>query len=150
MGQGASKPVDFEQLKALMPEISGWTRGKTSGQQMNMPVSFSQAEASYEKGDSSLKIEITDSALSQLLLMPLSMFMASGFEQKSDEGYTRASPIGGSPGFEEWTNDGKQGEVTAVVGGRFIVKATGRGVDGIEAVRKAVEAVNLSKLASLK
>lgn len=150
MAQGAAKPVDFEQLKAMLPEVGGWTRSDARGEQVNMPIAISRAEARYRKDDSEIELEITDTALSQLLLAPMSMFLVSGYEERSDDGYKRATKIGGQPGMEEWNARSKHGEVTAVVANRFIVKATGRDVADLAPVKQIVDAVSLSKLAGLK
>lgn len=150
MAQGAATPVDFEQLKAALPEVDGWTRSEARGEQVSMPVAMSRAEARYRQGDASIELEIMDSALSQLLLAPMSMFLASGYSERSDSGFKRAAKIGGQPGIEEWNSDSKRGEVTAVVSNRFIVKATGHDVADLAVVRKTVESVDFSKLSSLK
>ena len=150
MAQGAAKPVDFELLKGAMPEVGGWTRTNPRGEQVNMPVAISRAEARYTKDNSRVELEIVDTALSQLLLAPVSMFLGSGYSERSDDGFKRSAKIGGQPGFEEWNSENKSGEVTAVVGNRFIVKGTGHQVENLETVRGVVEAVDLGKLAALK
>ena len=78
-GGAAAKPVDFEQLKALAPDVDGWTRSNVKGEELSAPVAYSRAEAQYEKGDGHIELEITDSAMSQMLLAPMSMFLASGY-----------------------------------------------------------------------
>jgi uncharacterized phage infection (PIP) family protein YhgE len=152
MAQGsgaAAKSVDYEQLKALLPDVGGWTKTNPKGEEMSMPVSYSRAEAQYSKDPSHIDLEITDTALSQLLLAPMSIFLNSGFSERSDEGFKRATKVANQPGYEEWNVDSKRGEVTAVVNGRFVVHATGNDVDSIDPVRKVVESVDLSKLAAL-
>ena len=150
MAQGAAKPVPFEDLKALLPVVDGWTQSDAKGEEMNMPVAHSQAEARYRKDNSRIELTITDSALNQLLLAPMTMFLVSGYSERSDEGFKRAVKVGGQPGFEEWNKGSRRAEVTAVVGNRFVVSATGRDVDGVEVVRKVVESVDLNKLSGLK
>ncbi len=150
MAQGSAKVVDYEQLKALLPEMGGWTRTDAKGEQVSMPISTSRAEAHYQKDDGRLELDITDTALSQLLLAPIQMFMTSGFSERSDDGFKRAARVGGQPGYEEWNAKSKHGEVTAVVANRFIVNAKGDDMDSIDTVRKLVESVDLGKLGSLK
>jgi X-X-X-Leu-X-X-Gly heptad repeat protein len=150
MAQGSAKVVDYEQLKALLPEVDGWTRSNTKGEQLTMPVSYSRAETRYQKDDSRIELEITDTALSQILLAPMSMFLASGYSERSDDGFKRAVKVGNAPGLEEWNTESKRGEVTAVVSNRFIVHATGHDVANLDPVRKVIESVSFSKLAALK
>ena len=95
-----------------------------------------------------MDIEITDSALNQMIFALFAMFMASGYEERSDEGYKQAGTIAGSPGFESWEKDANRGEVTVIVANRFVVQATGRRVSGIDLVKKAVETIDLAKLAT--
>jgi hypothetical protein len=91
-GQTQTAPaVDFEKLVALLPEPTGWTRSKPRGEQMSMGVSMSKAEASYEKGESSVRLEITDSSFNQLLLAPMSMMLMSTYSERSSEGYKKAA-----------------------------------------------------------
>jgi hypothetical protein len=148
--KNAAPAVDFEQLRALLPEVDGWTRSDAKGEQLTMPVSYSRAQARYAKDTSQIELEITDTALSQLLLAPMSMFLAAGYSERSDEGFKRSTKIAGQPGIEEWNTTSRRGEVTAVIGNRFVVHATGRDVASLDVVRGLVESVDLSKLATLK
>jgi hypothetical protein len=150
-GQKAQvKPADVELLKGFLPELAGWTKGRPRGEQMTTPYVISNAKAHYTGGDSTIDIEITDSALNQMIFAPFAVFMASGYEERSDDGYKKAGTIAGSPGFESWEKDAKKGEVTVIVANRFIVQATGRHVASIDPVKKALESVDLTKLATMK
>ena len=151
MSKNTAKPVDFEELKTLLPDISGWTKSDVHGEQQTaMGMSQSNAKAKYTKGDSTIELEITDSTMNQLILAPMAMFLTTGYEEKSDDGYKKAAQIGGYPGFEEWEKNAKHGQATAVVANRFIVVADAHSIDAPDVARKAVEAVNLSKLAGMK
>jgi len=150
MAQGTGKPVDYELLKAALPDVAGWERSNTKGEQVSMGISVSKAETRYRKDDSQVDLEITDTAMSPLALAPFTMFLTTGYEERSDDGFKRAAKVGGQPGYEEWNKDSKHGEVTVVVNNRFIVNAKGRDVADLEPVRKVVLAVDLAKLGALK
>lgn len=151
MAQGSNaKSVDFEALKALLPQVGGWTQSDARGEQITMPMAYSQARAQYSRGDERVELEIMDSAMNQLLLAPLSMFLSSGYSERSDSGFKRGATVGSHPGMEEWNSESKRGEVTAVVANRFIVRAEGHGVADLAPIRQVVEAVDLAKLATLK
>lgn len=150
MAQGSAKPVEYEALKDLLPQISGWTQSNARGEQISMPMSYSKAEARYAKDDSRVELEIVDSALSQMLLAPMTMFLASGYSERSDDGFKRSTKVGSYPAFEEWRTESKRGEVTALVNNRFIVTAKGNNVTDMDVVRHVVESVDLGKLAALK
>jgi hypothetical protein len=149
--QAQVKLIDSDALKTFLPDIAGYEKKNTKGEQMSMGVaSFSHVETHYEKGDSTITLEIQDTALSQVLLAPLSMFMAAGFSEKSDDGYKKSTTVAGSPGFEEWEKEGKHAEITAIVANRFVISGKGSEVESPDVVRKIVEAVNFAKLATLK
>ena len=152
IGQGSANAtvIDFEQLKTLIPELPGWTRGDVRGEQVSIGAKMSKAHATYEKGDSSIKLDIVDTSFNQLFLAPLTMFMAVGYEERSDDGYTKSMTLAGSPGFEKWRKQGKDGEVNLLVAKRFMVSAEGNNVESIEVLRKAVQTVDLNKLAGMK
>lgn len=149
MAQNTAKPVDFEQLVTVLNEVDGWERSEPRGEQMNMPISFSKADARYRKGESQVAVEIQDSALSQLLMAPFSMFLRSGFEERSSDGYKRYVELGGRPGFEEWNSSQNNGEITIIVDKRFIVTARGTDVANLDPVKAILGSIGLNKLSGL-
>jgi hypothetical protein len=146
----AAKPVDFDKLETVLPALSGWTRAEPEGHQMSMPFPLSNTEATYKKGQSEVKITITDSAFNSLAIAPLSMMTAAGYSEKTSSGYKRATTIGGAPAYEEWDNNSKRGNVGVIVGNRFMVEANGSGIDSIDTLKDAVSKIDTKKLAALK
>jgi len=142
--------VDFEVLQALLPEVAGWTRTNVRGEQLTTPVAFSRAEAHYERGDTIIELELVDSALSQLLTAPFSMFLASGYAERSSEGSREAIVVNGSPGYEEWTISSGRGEIMALVADRFIVRVSGSGVNSLDTIRAIIDAVDFRALGRLR
>jgi len=143
-------PVSFRQLQALFPDLPGWKKGKPTGERMTAPVAFSQAEVRYTKGDSRLELKIMDSGFHQLLLAPYTMFLTSGFERETQNGYEKSTKVGDEPGWEKWNNTQKSGEVNAVVAKRFLVQAEGRDVEDINVLHAAIVKTDLAKLAAMK
>jgi hypothetical protein len=80
----------------------------------------------------------------------MSMFLVAGYEEKSDDGYKKYSPVAGSPGYEEWQSRARRGEVTMIINNRFVVQATGHNVDSVEPVRAVLQSLNLASLAAVK
>lgn len=144
------EPVGFRQLQALFPNLPGWKKGKPTGERMTAPVAFSQAEVHYTKGDSRIELTIMDSGFHQLLLAPYTMFLTSGFERKTADGYEKSTKVGDEPGWEKWNSTRKSGEVNAVVARRFLVQAEGREVDDINVLHTAIVKTDLTKLAAMK
>jgi hypothetical protein len=142
--------IDFEGLVALLPDVTGWTRNTPTGQQIKTTMSYARANADYSRGESLIRLELTDSGFNNLLLAPLSMMLVPSYSERSTDGYRRYAAVAGEPGFESWQDDAKDGEVTVVVARRFVVNARGTLVPNIEAVRAVVQQIDLAKLAALK
>jgi hypothetical protein len=142
--------IDFEQLKTFLPVVAGWTQSDARGEQLALPAPCSRSEARYRKDDTHVELEIVDTATSQLLLAPLAMFVAPGFSERTDDGFRRATRVGGQPASEEWAMKTGRAEVIVIAGNRFVVRATGYHVADVDSVRKIVEAVDLPRLAALR
>jgi hypothetical protein len=142
-------PVAYEKLKELIPEVSGWQRSTPSGEQTNMPFSMSTAEARYTKGQQSVKINVTDAVIARMFISPFLMFM-NNYDQRSDSGYKRSTTVNGFPAYEEWNTSSKHGEVTTLVGNRFLVQTSGSNLTSIDDVKAIAGALDMAKLAGLK
>ena len=141
-------PIAFENLMALLPDApSGWTRGKPRGGEND---GISTAEATYELGDSSIHVELLDTSFKPVYLAPLQFSLAPTYSERSAGRYSKAAPVGGSPGFERWDADARSAEVTMVVANRIVVSAKGRNVDSTTATRALVTAIDQKKLKDLK
>ncbi len=152
-GGGEQKPVDpvsFRDLQALLPTVDGWTMGKPTGERMSAPVNFSQAEVTYTKGDARVEAKIVDSGLNQLLIAPFAMFLTAGYEKQTEDGYEKSTSVAGNPGWERWSDDGKHGELNAVVGKRFLVQFEGSGLENADVLHAFAKATDFPKLAGLK
>jgi hypothetical protein len=152
-GGGDTKPVDpvsFRDLQTLFPDLDGWEKAKPTGERMTAPFAFSQAEVRYQKGDSRVEIKIVDSGFNQLLFTPFAMFMQAGYEKETSSGYEKSTAVGGQTGWEKWNTDGKDGEVNAFVGKRYILTVEGRNVDDIKVLHDVVGKIDLARLAAMK
>ncbi len=156
MAQGASgtggkvEVLPFETLGAAFPEVSGWTRGEVSGSTSTFPMSISQSEADYQKGDARIRVEVVDAALAQMLFVPFSMFLSANFSERSSDGYKKGTSIKGEPAFEEVNTKSQTAELTVVVAERFIVTSRGSQGAGIDPVRAVLEQMDFSKLTAAK
>jgi hypothetical protein len=144
------EPVGFRELQTLFVPLDGWEMGKPTGEKITVPFAYSQAKVKYRKGDQEIEASVTDSGLNQLMLAPFSLFLTSGYEKETENGYEKSAKVAGYPGWEEWNSKSKDGEVNAVVNKRFIVKFEGDGLEDIKVLHQLAEASNLAKLASLK
>ncbi len=146
----AVEPVSFKELQAVFVPIDGWEMEKPTGQRMGMPVAHSQAEVTYRKGDARIDVTVTDSALNQLLVAPIAMFLTTGYEKETKTGYEKSAQVAGYPGWEKWDTSRKDGELNAVVNKRFIVNIDGNNVEDMKVLYAFASATNLAKLESLK
>lgn len=145
------QPVDFEKLTALLPAApDGWQASKPEGQTISTPVANSNADATYTKGNLSVKVQIVDTAASPLLMGPLTMIAGMGVNERSSSGYKRSSTVNGQLHYEELNSDDKHAEMTNLVNKRFIVKCEGNGMDTMDPVKQISDLIDLNKLAALK
>ena len=144
------EPVSFRELQGIFVPLDGWEMGKPTGEKITVPFAYSQAKVKYRKENQEIEVSVTDSGLNQLMLAPFSLFLTSGYEKETENGYEKSAKVAGYPGWEEWNSKNKDGEVNAVINKRFIVKFEGDGLDDIKVLHQLAEASNLSKLASLK
>lgn len=144
------EPVSFRELQTVLPEVSGWERGKPEGEKMTAPFAFSQSSVTFRKGDAEIEEKVMDSGFNQLLFAPFSMMMVAGYEKETAEGFERSVTINGNPGWEKWDKETKNGELSVVVNKRFLVQLEGRGIDDVKVMREVLDKTDLAKLASLK
>jgi hypothetical protein len=144
------EPVSFQSLQTALPEVSGWQREPPTGERMTSPVPFSQTEANYTMGDSRVEVKIVDSAFSQLLIAPWSMFLATGYEKQTSSGYEKSVNLGGNPGFERWDSRDKDGELNLVVAKRFLVTIEGNNINDTKVLQDFASKIDATKLAAMK
>ena len=150
-GSGDNKPIEpvsFKELQVAFPDVDGWEKGKPTGEKMTSPVPFSEAEVRYTRGDTHIEAKLVDSGFNQLLIAPLSMFLSAGYEKETEEGYEKAVKVAGFPGFERWNNASKSGEVSAVIGKRFILTVEGENLDDTKVLHQFAERANLKALSA--
>lgn len=148
-GGKAADPVSFRDLQAAFPTVSGWTMDKPKGERMTAPVAFSQTEARYKNGDQRIEVKIVDSAFNQILVAPWAMFLTTGYEKETDDGYEKSTTVSGHPGFEKWNTTRKDGELNIVVAKRFLVSVEGDKLNDVKDLHDFAAKVDFSKLAAL-
>lgn len=153
-GKGADgkpvEPVAFQTLQAQLPKVPGWEMEEPEGERMNMPVAFSQAQATYKKGESRITAKIVDTGFAQMLVAPWSMMLATGFSRESSNGYEKATSFSGNPAIEKWDKKAKDGELDVLVGKRFMVTLEGHDLDDIKQLQDFASKVNFGAIASTK
>jgi hypothetical protein len=146
----AAEPVGFRDLQAVFPEMSGWEKGKPTGEKTSAPVPFSKADVVYRNGDARIEATIIDSGFNQFLLLPYMWIQNSGYEKETERGYEKAVQVAGFPGLEKWDTARKDGEVNAFVHKRFILQLEGRNIEDVKILHQFAAATDLNKLGSFK
>lgn len=149
-GEGkAAEPVAFRDLMTLLPSLDGWERREPEGERMTAPMAYAFASAHYTRGEAEMNLKLTDSALHQALLLPYAVVTSGGFERETSTGYEKAVKVAGYPAMETWNEPNRRAELTVVVGKRFVVNATGSGVDGTKDLHALVNRIDFAKLQKL-
>ncbi len=140
--------VGHERLAALVPDLQGWTREPTTSATVNLPAPAAHASATYARGKARIDLEITDTGGHPDYVGSLATVAGTSFIQKAANGYMKGTTIAGFPATESWNHTDKLGDISILVDGRFVVHATGTGLDRIETLRALIEKVDLTKIKS--
>jgi len=142
--------VPHERLPGLFPEFDGWQRSAPVSSSVTLPAPASHATSSYKRGAAQIDLQITDTGGDPELVKSLGGIAGTAFSQKAANGYMKGTTFAGFPAVESWNHVDKLGEISVLVEGRFIVHASGTGMDGVEPLKQILERVDLGKLASLR
>lgn len=146
------EPVDFRELKALLPEsVAGMKRTEARGEKSGMGgLMVATAEASYGgDGERSVELKLVDMGGAGLGMMGLAAWAMVEVDRETESGRERTGKLGGRPFHEKYDDKAHSGEFALVVGQRFLVEASGDNVD-LQALKNAVAAVDLAKLEAMK
>ena len=129
------KPVEaisFTELLTFLPEPpAGWEGSKPQGQSNQMGEwKFTQVERRYTMGDKNIEVEILDWAFRRELYAPF--FLMASFSQESTDGYNKGIKINDDPGREEYKTEAKDGNLSVLVGKRFLVTIRGNQIEAAE------------------
>lgn len=145
--------VDFRELKDMLPEsLDGMKRTDATGEKtaaMGMQISSAKATYSGDQGGS-VTLNITDiGSMAGLAGMATYAWAATDFDRETESGYEKTTRYNGFKAHEKYDRSSKSGEISVLVGDRFIVAAQGNGVD-VDALKGTIGKVNLGKLDGMK
>lgn len=147
-------PVDFRDLKSLLPEQIGiLKRTNASGEKSSaMGINISKADADYreEQGNKRIDIEITDLGS----VTGLSAFAAYGWymteiDIETDDGYEKTFTYKGNKGYEKYNNKYQNGDISVLVAKRFVVEINGDNVS-MDEMKAALDMIDIGKLEGMK
>jgi hypothetical protein len=141
-------PVDFRALKEMLPEtIAGLARKSPEGQRQ-MGMSEATAEYSADNSESTLSLKIADTGNMRGMMAGAAAYaMSLDMDKETETGYERNTKFQGFKAHEKM--DGDSGELTILVGDRFIVEIHGYNIKA-EQLKAAADALPLKKLEGMK
>ena len=151
--KGDTVSMPYADLQKLLPSsVSGYVKeGEPGGETVNMTgMSYSTASQIYKSGDAEITINIVDYNASYAAFGAATAMFATGFSVDNAEEHLGAVDLG-IKGIKAWEDVKKKEKRTTIMAGvndRFLVSAEGVNVE-VEAVKEAVKAVDLSKLAGM-
>lgn len=147
----AVEPVDFRELKALLPDgIGAMKRTSSEGEKGGgFGIVVSHAEGRYQGDGGSVELKITDPGTLSGFAAMAAMWMNMDLDKETDTGYEKTGTANGRRFHEKYDKSSKSGEYTVIVGNRFMVEINGSGID-MPTMKKAIDQINLAKLESMK
>lgn len=149
----AVEPVDFRELKVLLPErAAGMARSEIKGERnavMGIKVSEATAEYATEEG-SSIRIKIMDmGSVSGIVGLATVAWSRAEIDSETETGYEKTTTFSGHKAFEKFDTASKDGQLSILVGGRFVVEVEGSNVT-MDQLKTTAGQIDLGKLESMK
>ena len=146
------EPVDFRQLKELLPQSAGsLQRAEASGEKSTvLGMTISKAEARYTGEDHrAIDMTITDIGnASGLASLALYAWANNEIDKDSPTGYEKTATFRGYKAYEKYDKRNRSGELGVLIDKRFVVEAKGNGVS-MEELKSMLNQLDLSKLANM-
>ena len=135
-------------MPLLSDDLAGWkAKADATGETTAAgAISVSKVERQYEKDGHQTRVEIFDTAVMPMVANAFQMLRMTTSD--GSDHYSRGFDLGGNPGWEDWRKNGS-GEVTALIGGRFLIKAGTSGLSDTKPLVELLGSVDIGKLASL-
>ena len=145
-------PIGIDQLKPFVPETFLGMKRTSSNAEKNGIAGFmvSKAEATYADGSGkNVTLAVSDTGGASGLVGLASWASLQG-EQENDDHYERVTKVNGRLVHEQGSKRaGGRNEFGVVLGERFVISASGNGVE-LNELKSAVSNLDLGKLESMK
>jgi hypothetical protein len=144
-------PIGLDQLKPFVPDTFAGLQKKSSNAEKNgiAGLAVSKAEATYaDSGNKRATLAVSDTG-GVSGLVGLASWAGMQGEKEDDNATERTEKVNGRLVHEKVSKVGGSNEFGIVLGDRFIVDATGDGID-INTLKSAVNSLDLAKLESMK
>ena len=145
--------VEYKVLKDMLPESLGnMRRTNATGEKTEaMGMQISNAEARYENDQNGgITVKLTDiGSMTGLAGMAAYAWAATTVERESDNGYEKTGSFNGFKSHERWEKSSSSGEISVLVGGRFVAEVSGYNTS-MDALKDAMNKIDLKKLDGMK
>ncbi len=147
---GGGKPVDPASLKALLPaSVNGLPRVAVEAQSgAAMGIGMASAEATYRAEDREIELRIVDSG-GMAGLAAVAGWAQMTVDRETETEIEKVFKRGKHTVREQFRKDGSGGEISMVLANGIVIEAQGQRVEA-DALRKALDALNLSQLEGLQ
>jgi hypothetical protein len=149
-GGSRVEPVDIDTLRPFVPEtFLGLTRASTSAEKSGLAgIMVSKAEGRYGEGNKIITLEVQDTGgISGIV--GLASWVGVEEEREDDTSAESTRRVNGRLVHEKRSKNNGTHEYGIVLGERFVVNATGRGVT-LDELKAAVSGLDLAKLEGMK
>jgi len=151
--RGDTLAMNYKELQAYLPEISGYTKkGKAGGETVSMPGlgSFSTAEQEYESGDKEIEIQIMDYNQSVMGYSTATAMFGMNIQVENDQekSGTFDTGIEGVRGYEQVSKTEQRAELMYAIADRFFLTIKSNGSNDADALKRIAKSMKLSELAS--
>ena len=145
--------VDYKVLKDMLPaDLSGMKRTEATGQKNSaMGMQISNAEGQYSNdGGGSITLKLTDiGSMTGLAGMAAYAWASTEIDRESGDEYEKTANFNGFKSHEKYNKASRSGEISVLVGNRFVAEASGNNVE-MDALKDALTKLNLKKLDGMK
>lgn len=145
--------VEYKVLKDMLPEsIGNMRRTNATGEKTAaMGMEISNAEGRYENDQNGgITVKLTDiGSMTGLAGMAAYAWAATNVERESDNGYEKTGTFNGFKSHERWEKSSSSGEISVLVGGRFVAEVSGYNTS-MDALKDAMNKIDLKKLDGMK
>jgi hypothetical protein len=148
-------PIAAPALQKLLPAVDGWkTDGAKADQIVLSPEApYTFARVDLTKADVRVRLQLSDTGKSPDTLTALAMIVVSmpaDFSEDVAGTAIKRLQLKGSPAAEVWDAGKASGEITVVIGGRFVVTVESSTCQGLDPLRGILEALDFKAIEALK
>ena len=144
-----AEAVDYNKMLGFLPtSVQGWeSRTEAEGESSTLGrFKFTHVRRNFAEagGDGEVLIDISDTAPVPFLSM--SWKMRDKIEHESSGGYTKVLDWQGVPTIEKYQNKTRRGELSLLIGERFMVRIEGRKIEDTAALFAVAETIDIDGL----